>query len=176
MVHLTITNLVATGHIGHNVDLQQIAKLPHIRFDSKIYRCAYVKTPTMHSTVSVFRTCKMISTGTKSESDARHDLQEVSKYYDREKILNMDDAGFKLQNLILVGELEARIDLNKLYGMLGNAMFEPEQFPGIIHYLPNHPNVSILLFQSGKCVVAGIRNTNQIREIKTYLEGIERLK
>lgn len=175
MVLLFISNLIATGRLAENVNLDLVGRLDHASFNSKIYPCAYLKTASMHSKVSVFSSGKMISVGTKSEEDAKQDLQDTATYLAKEKILTKKptDLAFMVQNMVFVGELEVRYDLNRLYDMLGNAIFEPEQFPGVIHHPPQHPHVSILFFQSGKCVIAGIRNSNDLDRIRKYLEEIE---
>jgi len=43
------------------------------------------------------------------------------------------------------------IDLEKTVDALGNALYEPEYFPGII-YLTQRPKSKIMLFGSGKLV------------------------
>lgn len=174
MATLRISNLIATGHLNQRVDLNSSASLKYARFDSDAYPCAYVKTPTMTSKVSVFATGKMISVGSKSESQAKSDLQEAAHYLTENEIVKWRDPGFVIQNIVLVGELDAKYDLDKLYPLLENSIFEPEQFPGIIHHPVLFPKIAILIFQSGKCVVAGIRTLEQIKEIEQYLQSIEK--
>jgi transcription initiation factor TFIID TATA-box-binding protein len=174
MVTLRISNLIATGHLNQHVDLNSLASLKYAKFDSTVYHCAYVKTPTMISKVSVFSTGKMISVGSKSENQAKGDLLEAARYLAENRIVRWRDPGFVIQNIVLVGELTAKYDLNKLYLLLENSIFEPEQFPGIIHHPVLFPRLAILIFQSGRCVVAGIRKREQIKEIEQYLQSIEK--
>ena len=55
------------------------------------------------------------------------------------------------------------IDLEKAAYTLGHAMYEPEQFPGLI-YRMEEPKVVILLFASGKLVCTGAKTrTRRLR-------------
>jgi transcription initiation factor TFIID TATA-box-binding protein len=52
--------------------------------------------------------------------------------------------------------LGGKIDLEQALGALGKTMYEPEQFPGLIHRM-DEPKVVILLFATGKLVCTGAK-------------------
>jgi transcription initiation factor TFIID TATA-box-binding protein len=60
----------------------------------------------------------------------------------------------KIQNIVASGILGGLIDLEKAAYTLEHAMYEPEQFPGLIYRMAE-PKVVILLFASGKLVCTG---------------------
>jgi transcription initiation factor TFIID TATA-box-binding protein len=57
----------------------------------------------------------------------------------------------KNQTFVASTSFSAPIDLEKASSILGSAIYEPEQFPGLI-YKMEEPKVEILLFASGKLV------------------------
>jgi hypothetical protein len=61
-----------------SVELIEIARIPYTIYDSDIYggRVAYLKTPTMHGKTTIVPSGKLISVGTITREQAKHDLQE----------------------------------------------------------------------------------------------------
>jgi transcription initiation factor TFIID TATA-box-binding protein len=59
------------------------------------------------------------------------------------------------------GNLHAEVDLEQAVLMLENAMYEPEQFPGLI-YRMSSPRVVILIFGSGKIVCTGAKSEKDV--------------
>jgi transcription initiation factor TFIID TATA-box-binding protein len=70
--------------------------------------------------------------------------------------------GEQVQGYIVASSsLDKRIDLEEASAMLGNAIFEPDQFPFVIYRI-NNPKVIIHLFASGKLVCSGAKNKEDI--------------
>ena len=172
IISINISNFVATGNLKQAIDLKLTSKLSYVRFDLDVYRCAYIKTPEMHSKVSVFETGKMISIGTKSRIEARQDLVKVVKYLTEKKIAQKIDStlDFQVRNIVITGEVDLATNLKELYSNLDNSMYEPDQFPAIIHHPIVLEGISILIFQSGKFVAAGLRKEGQIKQVVEYME------
>jgi transcription initiation factor TFIID TATA-box-binding protein len=66
----------------------------------------------------------------------------------------------EIENIVVSGRIYDSIDLENVIPFLKNSMYEPDQFPGLI-YRPGG-KVTILLFASGKLVMVGARNINDI--------------
>jgi TATA-box binding protein (TBP) (component of TFIID and TFIIIB) len=77
MVKTEIVNVVATASIGQELDFYELRKHKEIFHDSDVYggRVAYFKTEKMKGRVSLFPSGKMISVGTKSETQALQELE-----------------------------------------------------------------------------------------------------
>ena len=167
-IQIRVTNVVATGKLGCTLDFKKAIRLDWVSKGS--YHCVYVRTPQMHSSVSVFNSGKMISYGTTCEEDARQDLTEVARYFvEKHLIETIVDPGCKVVNIALVGTFSKEVDILELMNTLSSARYEPEHFPGLIHHPPAFPGISIILFQSGKFVIAGVQNFDQIEPVKNYL-------
>jgi len=124
--------------------------------------------------VSVFSTGKMISAGNHSEKAARNDLLTASNYLSEHGLIKEVNPGARIRNIVLVGALRSfdiRASLPSLE-QLGKTIYEPEQFPGIIHYPSALAGVAMLLFDSGKFVVAGVKSFAMGFAIRKYLDTI----
>lgn len=123
----------------------------------------YVQTPQMHSKVSVFATGKMISIGTKTEKQARQDLRFVANYFADAGLTKKRKASVVLQNIVASVDLGYPLALTRLASLTPHVIYEPEQFPGAMYHPRDPIGVSILLFASGKAVIAGAKDMYQLR-------------
>lgn len=152
-----VVNLVATAELGQVVKLERLANIEGILYDTAIYRCAYLKDKNTKSKVSIFSTGKMISFGTKSLSDAKHDMNYAAKRLAQLGLVNPTKISVRLQNIVAVSDLGHAVDLDELAKILPNIIYEPEQFPAAIHYAKDLEGASVLIFSNGKLVFAGLR-------------------
>ena len=168
-------NIVATANLKQFVDLARAGRLRDCLYDPHIYHCVYVKTPEMYSKVSVFRSGKMISTGTKLEKHAKHDLRFVSNLLAGARLIKPVGLRVKTQNIVATVELGEPVRLHELASRVPRTIYEPEQFPGAIHYPTDPIGVSILLFASGKAVIAGAKDMYELGLAAMELERITTL-
>jgi len=176
MVNATIVNVVATANLNQEVDLYELAKLKEITYDQEIYggRVAYLKTSEMEGKVSIFPSGKMISIGTRSEKRAFAELEHVQRFLIERQIISCPTLLVpKVQNIVLTADFEENINLEEL-SQSEKMIYEPEQFPGGILRLEEPCNTTILLFASGKAVIAGLKSSKQIRPIIERLTEIIR--
>lgn len=168
-VKVNIENVVASATLNQKVDLNSVVKgYPGVEYDPKqfpglVFRLKRPKTATL-----IFSSGKMVCTGAKSEKEARRAVVKVIKELKKGGIIIIGKPEVKIQNIVASGELGGMIDLEKAAYTLGHAMYEPEQFPGLI-YRMDEPKVVILLFASGKLVCTGAK-----KEPDTY-EAVDKL-
>jgi len=163
VVKTAIVNVVATASVSQKLDFEELRKFKEIFHDSNVYRgrVAYFKTALMEGRVSIFASGKMISVGTKSERKAFCELNSAKKF--------LVDRGFvkpvklqpRVQNIVVSVDFERDIDLEELAENM-KILYEPEQFPSAIIRLSRPFKASVLLFASGKAVIAGLKNSNEI--------------
>jgi transcription initiation factor TFIID TATA-box-binding protein len=126
---LSIVNVVATAELGQFVNLERLVHVRGFLYDTAIYRCAYLKGNKMNAKVSIFSTGKMISIGTKSYEDAKHDLDYASKRLAELRLVRKTTVKIKIQNIVATGDLGHTLDIERLGTELPNIIYEPEQFP-----------------------------------------------
>jgi len=152
---ISIENVVASATIDEELDLKDITKkFPDVEwnpdtFPGAVFRIKVPKTATL-----LFRTGKMVCTGGKSETMAREAVKKVVQKLRKEKIKIKNDAKVTIQNIVASIDLGGKIHLEKVARTLPRSMYEPEQFPGVIHRMLD-PKTVILIFASGKLVCTG---------------------
>jgi len=173
MVKMSIVNVVATAALGQEVDLDDLGKHGEILHDPEIYggRVAYFSSPNTEGKVSIFVSGKMISVGTKSEAEAFCALEcakdfLVEKGYVKPVVLEK-----LVQNIVAVVDFEENVNLERL-AQDYKVIYEPEQFPGGIFRMEGQIRVTVLIYASGKAVIAGLRSAKDIVPLVQKLEGI----
>jgi TATA-box binding protein (TBP) (component of TFIID and TFIIIB) len=152
------------------MDLEALNELfPHkVIHDQEIYggRVAYFKSRSMEGKVSIFRSGKMISIGTKSVEKAIKELKLVAKTLKA----NLKTKP-KIQSIVATADLKISIDLEGFLSQIQeekefHAIYEPEQFPGAIVKFPVAQGVmaTILLFSSGKLVCVGLTRYDYVQK------------
>jgi transcription initiation factor TFIID TATA-box-binding protein len=75
----------------------------------------------------------------------------------------------EIQNIVASADLGGKVDQEKAVYILERCMYEPEVFPGAI-YRMLELKVVILIFASGKLVVAGAKTEEQVYEATERLQ------
>jgi len=169
---LSIVNLVATAELKQFVNLEKLIGVQGFLYDTTIYRCAYLKDRFTKGKVSIFSTGKMISVGSKSFDDAKQDLAYAARKLARLALIAPTKITVKLQNIVVTGELGQPIDVEELATKLPNVIYEPEQFPGAIYWAPELEGAAMLLFPSGKVVIAGLKRQESLIAVHKLLERL----
>jgi transcription initiation factor TFIID TATA-box-binding protein len=171
---ISIENVVASATLNQKVDLNAVVKgYPAVeyrpeQFPGLVFRLKRPKTATL-----IFNSGKMVCTGAKSEKEARRAVMKVVKELKKGGIIIIGKPELKIQNIVASGGLGGMIDLEKAAYTLEHAMYEPEQFPGLIYRMAE-PKVVVLLFASGKLVCTGAKQEQDVyvavEKLHTLLE------
>ena len=159
---VSIVNVVASASVDQKFDLNDITrKFPDTeyhpdQFPGLVFRLKNPKTGTL-----IFRTGKMVCTGAKSEEMARNAVKTVVQKLRKGGIKVKKEAEVTIQNIVASINLGGRIHLEQAARTLPRSMYEPEQFPGLIHRMLD-PKTVILLFSSGKLVCTGAKKEEDV--------------
>jgi transcription initiation factor TFIID TATA-box-binding protein len=159
---IEIVNVVASAVLDQKLDLYEIQKkFPDVeynpdQFPGAVFRLRVPKTATL-----LFSTGKMVCTGSKSEDMARKAVKIVVQKLKKEKVKIKKEAVVTVQNIVSSINLGGKIHLEKTARTLPRSMYEPEQFPGVIHRMVD-PKTVILLFASGKLVCTGAKTEQDV--------------
>ena len=154
--------MVASASVDQKIDLNDVTKkFPETeyhpeQFPGLVFRLANPRTATL-----IFRTVKMVCTGGKSEAMAIKAVNTVVKQLRKGKIKIKNEPVIKVQNIVAAINLGGKIHLELAARKLPRSMYEPEQFPGLIHRMLE-PKTVILLFASGKLVCTGAKKEEQV--------------
>lgn len=155
--NIKIENVVASTQIGENIDLNKISReVSDAEYKPKQFPGLVLRTKEPKAAALIFRSGKVVCTGSKSVQDANRAVGQVVKVIDGLDIPVFLEPDVKVQNIVASADLGVDLNLNAIAIGLGleNIEYEPEQFPGLVYRL-NKPRVVVLIFGSGKMVVTG---------------------
>ena len=159
-----IENVVATVNLGVELNLEKLAeRLPAAEYNPDQFPGLILRLQRPKVSALIFRTGKMVCTGAKSEEELKRAVKVIVKILTDHGVKISRPPEIQIQNIVASGNLKAEVDIEKAALLLENAMYEPEQFPGLI-YRMDSPKVVLLIFSSGKIVCTGAKKEAQVRE------------
>lgn len=169
---IVIVNVVASATINQKLDLVDIAKkFPTVEYHPEQFPGAVFRLETPKTATLLFGSGKMVCTGGKSQELAEIAVSTVVKMLKKGKIKIKNKPIVSIQNIVSSINLGGKVNLEQAARTLPRSMYEPEQFPGLIHRMLD-PKTVILIFSSGKLVCVGAkiekdvhRSVNQIHSL-----------
>jgi transcription initiation factor TFIID TATA-box-binding protein len=157
-----LQNIVSTANFRCELDLREIAlQAKNAEYNPKRFAAVIMRIREPKTTALIFASGKMVCTGARSEEDSKKAARQYAKIIHK---LNfpVKFTEFKIQNI--VGSCDVGFPI-RLEG-LANAhsrfcSYEPEMFPGLI-YRMQKPKIVLLIFVSGKLVLTGAKDRNDI--------------
>jgi transcription initiation factor TFIID TATA-box-binding protein len=161
---VVVVNVISTCTLGKRLPLASLGGLEGFEYDPKKYhgKVAYFKNHHIEGKLSVFNSGKIISVGAKSELSSRRNMQHLEHILRLNNLIKKGMSDFKVQNIVASVDLGMPIEMVQVVGRIQGVVYEPEQFPGAMFYLPKLSHVSVLLFSTGKAVLAGIKSEAQV--------------
>ena len=156
-----LQNIVSTADLKCKLDLRTIAlKARNAEYNPKRFAAVIMRIREPKTTALIFASGKMVCTGAKSEEDSKKAARQYAKIIQK---LNYDVkfSSFKIQNIVGSCDVGFKISLEGLSTQNKYCSYEPEVFPGLI-YKMIEPKIVLLIFVSGKIVLTGAKERNQI--------------
>jgi len=158
-----LQNIVSTVNLKCKLDLREIAlKARNAEYNPKRFAAVIMRIREPKTTALIFASGKMVCTGARSEEDSKKAARQYAKIIHK---LNFDVkfTEFTIQNI--VGSCDVKFPI-RLEGLAASdnskfCSYEPEMFPGLI-YRMHAPKIVLLIFVSGKIVLTGAKNRNDI--------------
>ncbi len=150
---------MASASINQTVDLNQITRsfsdveYHPDQFPGLVFRLKVPKTATL-----IFSSGKIVFTGAKFEEQA---VKTVVQKLRKGSIDIRNDPIIEIQNIVASASLGGKVHLEEAARQLPKSMYEPEQFPGLIHRMAD-PKTVILLFASGKLVCTCAKKETEV--------------
>lgn len=166
-----LQNVVATFEMGiTGINLQQLVlKCPFVQYTPKRFAAGVLRLKDPRTTCLVFASGKAVCTGATTEQLAQMASLKFVLLLQKQGV-NVNFCNFKVQNIVSAAHCNFKVDLRKLADTVnGFCSYEPALFPGLMYrvQVPATPGsktnlVVFIVFQSGKCVITGGKNRNQI--------------
>ncbi len=162
---LKIENIVASGVIADSIDLEDIAeKIENCELNKKKFPGAVFRIEDPKVAVLVFSSGKIVMTGIRKEEDLDTGLKFLMKELKAAGVSVSKKPDVAITNMVCSYDTGKQINLNRIVVALNleNIEYEPEQFPGLVYRLED-PKIVALLFSSGKVILTGGRNLDDVR-------------
>jgi len=171
-----VHNVVATANLGVQLDLKKIALTArNAEYNPRRFAAVIMRIRDPKSTALVFRSGKLVVTGTKSEEEARHAARKFGRVIMKVGFPEARFREFKVENLVSTFTVPFPIHLERMYKEIPpnvQSQYEPEVFPGLIYKVPD--TGTLLIFVSGRCVMIGMKTQEDID--RAYLFILPRLE
>jgi len=169
---LKIENIVASGVIADSIDLAEVSQripaceLNTKRFPGAVYRIEKPKIASL-----IFSSGKVVLTGIRNREALTEGLGIIMNSLREAGVACYDEPRVAVTNIVCSYDIGKYINLNKVVITLNleNIEYEPEQFPGLVYRIKD-PKIVALLFSSGKIILTGGKNLEDIKRGLDFLE------
>ncbi len=169
---IAIVNVVASASVDQKMDLNDITKkFPDVEYNPDLFPGLVFRLRSPRTATLIFTSGKMVCTGSKSEDIARKAVKTVVQKLRKGGIKVKKEAEVTIQNIVSSINLGGKVHLEKAARTLPRSMYEPEQFPGLIHRMLN-PKTVILVFSSGKLVCTGAKTEQDVYKSVNNLHSL----
>ena len=159
---IRIENIVATATLDQTLDLGAVARtVSNVEYDPEEFPGLIYRLSKPRLTALIFNSGKMVITGAKSKNQLIDGFKKIIRAFVRHGIIIVGKPRIQIQNIVASASLGVEVDLEKAALTLSNVMYEPEQFPGLIHRMDD-PKVVLLIFSSGKMVITGAKDEEEV--------------
>ena len=167
-----IVNIVSMVDLGYKLNLREIAlKCTNSEYNPKRINAVIMRIKEPKAAALIFNTGIIICLGAKNEEDSRK-AAKIFAVNIKRLGYDVKFKNFKIVNIVGTCDLKFSIKLNPLNAKINYEFkdsgkkichYEPELFPGLIYHMSN-PQLTLLIFSSGKINFVGAKNKNDIYE------------
>ena len=171
-----IVNIVSKFELGTPLCLKEIAlQISNSEYNPKRFNAVISRIQEPKTTALIFNSGAIIVLGAKDEDNSKNAAKIFGKKIKHLGYNNAKLKDFEIVNIVAACDLKFNIELTKLSLKLNviasqnknnnpdikQCVYEPEVFPGLIYHMIK-PQVTILVFKSGKINFVGAKNRNDI--------------
>ena len=116
----------------------------------------------------------MISVGTTSPEQSFKELRKSMRILNKYGLIKSRKLEPEVRNLVANADFKKPLDIEHFARSVPKSMYEPEQFPGVIHRILG--SVVALIFASGKVVIVGAKTIEELNSayfhLKQYFDSL----
>jgi transcription initiation factor TFIID TATA-box-binding protein len=161
---LRIVNIIASTRVRGSIDIEKLSQeMPNVQYNPELFP-GLVYRVKQRPTIIMFASGKISSHGAKSEKEAKEAIVNTLKQIEELHCIigSSKMENIRIENVVGLADLGYEIDLEKVAQNLRSAIYEPEQFPGLL-YKPSHNSLSCTIFSTGKMMIVGGKSESQIK-------------
>jgi TATA-box binding protein (TBP) (component of TFIID and TFIIIB) len=108
--------------------------------------------------------------------EAKKAITRAAKILVKERLAKSVPREFRVLNVVAVGLLCCKSDLEAVASSLKGSVYDPQQFPAVMLQFGDNPSTHFSLFSNGKFVVMGAKSINATVQVARlfaeYVAGI----
>ena len=160
-----IENINASCELSRDLDLKTISfKIRNAEYNPRKCNAVILRLKTPKATIMIYSHGKLLVTGSKSENDALRSARKVCKLLNKCGYSDITLADFRIENIVASTDVLFPIRLEGIANEHRSyASYEPELFSGLVFRMFK-PRLSILVFVTGKVVITGAKNIDEVYE------------
>ncbi len=160
-ISLKVENVVASIRLASYIELETLTSQLSDVEEKSNFPGLVIKIKKPKATILLFRSGKVVITGTKSVKSLSSIITKV-----RNRLMDLGieldaEPKIKVENIVSSGSFGKQINLDLISLTLDRTIYEPEVFPGLI-YKVEEPKVCFLIFSSGNIICTGAKNNKDI--------------
>ena len=160
-----IENIVASGTIADSVDLDLIAgSLKNCKHNKEKFPGAVYHMEQPKAAALIFASGRVVITGNRNPEDVEVSLHTILEDFKAAGIACKNTPRVTITNIVCSYNLGVPLNLTRIMISLldkESIEYEPEVFPGLVFRIAD-PKVVFLLFASGKIIITGGKNQEDI--------------
>lgn len=157
-----VVNVVASTRLSRSFRLEVVAEaIPAASYETERFPGIIYRRTNPRATIILFSNGKYVSTGTKSEREARKALKVTLPEIVRAEGSPARMRPVETVNIVATGDFGERLNLASVLYDFPEASYEPESFPGLVVH--NEDGSVVLLFGTGSFVCSGSRSERLAR-------------
>lgn len=170
---LKIENIVASGILADSIDLAGVStKIKNCELNTKRFPGAVFRLENPRIASLIFSSGKVVLTGIRDTKALKEGLAIIVRSLHDAGVNTLQEPKVAITNIVCSYDIGKYINLNKVVITLNleNIEYEPEQFPGLVYRISD-PKIVALLFSSGKIILTGGKN---LEDVKRGLDVLEK--
>lgn len=174
---IEIVNIVGSGSLGVEIDtavLSSDLEYPLVNYDEQMGG-VFIRFYEGGPLCCIYRSGKYLIRGANSYEELDSAEDSLFSILKERNIISSDwNSNFEIKNIVCVFDSNSQINLNELAIEAGieNIEYEPEQFPGLIYRSEDREPI-LLAFSSGKIVITGSANHEEVNEILKDIQSFD---
>lgn len=170
---LKIENIVASGAVADSIDLEFISNnMKDCTYTKKKFPGAVCHMQNPKSAALLFASGRTVITGLRRPEDTAGSLQNLLDRLKAAGITCLDTPKVAITNIVCSCDLGHPLNLARIVVALMDherVEYEPEVFPGLVCRISD-PKIVFLLFSSGKTIITGGKNMEDVKAGYTILQ------
>ena len=171
MSQIKIVNVIASSKLNLKIQIEKLARsIRGAIYEPETFPGMHYRLQNNHGTVTIFASGKIVSTGTKSEIEAKNAIHNAVFEVEEILKLKLKVSKIKIENIVSTINLEKQIKIEKLTKKLIGSRLNFKEFPCIFYNYKE--KATLLIFRSGKIVSVGAKNEKNSKESLKFIKSI----